>query len=214
MQSEVLFRHLGAKLTNRGIKIQNEADYLAAAVVLPLVHQVDGLAVLFEVRSGKLAWQPGDICFPGGRIEAVDGNPAAAAIRETGEELGIGPSRLKLLGELDCLVSPIGVVLYPFVGCIAEAERVIPNRDEVAEIFTVPLDYLLQHEPQVARMEVATRPLAGFPLEYLPEGYPQDWRQRSTYSVLFYRYRQYTIWGLTARVLYEFLNLCRDVPID
>jgi 8-oxo-dGTP pyrophosphatase MutT (NUDIX family) len=205
---------LHGKLAGRAPKLQNEADYFSSAVVLPLVKQQGELSLLFEVRSAQLAWQPGEICFPGGRIEAGDANPRTAAMRETSEELGLTPNDLVMLGDLDYMVSPIGVIIYPFVGYIADFERIKPSSDEVAEVFTVPLKYLLTTEPLVASMEVATQPLDGFPFERMPATYPRGWRRRATYPVLFYNYGDYTIWGLTARLLYNFVELCREMKVE
>jgi len=212
MKQDKFCDQLQFKLSSHLPIIQNEADYLVSAVMVPLIKQPDGLSVLFEVRSAQLNWQPGEICFPGGRIEYDDPSPAAAALREVGEELGLATSDLELLGPLDYVVSPIGVIMYPFVGYIAAAAEIKPNRSEVAEVFTVPLTYLLNYQPLTADMEVATRPLPGFPFQELPH-YSPLWRRRATYPVLFYHYGDYVIWGITARVLYNFLETCRDVVL-
>lgn len=211
MPTESICRALKNKLASRVVGIQNETDYFTAAVVLPLVPQDDDLALLFEVRSSQLAWQPGEICFPGGRIEPSDVGPRQAAARETCEELGIDRGSLEILGPLDYLVSPIGVIVYPFAGFIAQPERIRPNPGEVAELFTVPLNYFLTTEPLTATMEVATRPVAGFPFDLMPVSYQQDWRRRATYPVLFYKYGKHVIWGLSARLLFNFVEVCRQV---
>lgn len=211
MQAEQFCRTLRDKLTGRFVKIQNETDFFAAAVVLPLLTQNDELAVLFEVRAAQLAWQPGEICFPGGRIEDSDAEPERAAMRESYEELRLTPGGLQLLGPLDYLVSPIGVIIYPFAGFIADPATIRPSPDEVAAVFTVPLPFFLENEPLVAQMEVATRPLAGFPTELVAAGYPPDWRRRATYPVLFYRYGEHVIWGLTARIMYSFVELVKEI---
>lgn len=211
LPSDYFRQALKTKLTSRFVGIQNETDYFTSAVVLPLVPTGDDLALLFEVRSAQLAWQPGEICFPGGRIEPNDASPQQAAVRESCEELGLAGGALEILGPLDCLVSPIGVIIYPFVGFIAEPERIKPNPGEVAELFTVPLKFFLTNEPHSATMEVATRPLADFPLELMPATYPRGWRRRATYPVLFYKYGKHVIWGLSARMLYSFVQICREI---
>ncbi|MGL5513719.1 MAG: NUDIX hydrolase [Sporomusa sp.] len=190
--------------------VANADDYLQAAVTIPLVENAGQSAVLFEVRSGKLNWQPGEICFPGGRIESNDGSPLQAAVRETTEELGIQAQDIEVLGSLDIMVSPIGVMLYPFVIQITADLPFDPNTNEVAEVFTVPLNFLLNATPQTAYMETLTKPLAGFPFDLVSKGYPRGYRRRAKYPVLFYQYRQYVIWGLTARVLYDFLEIYRN----
>lgn len=211
MHSEHFCRTLREKLTGRSTKIENETDFFAAAVVVPLLHKDGELAVLFEVRSAQLAWQPGEICFPGGRIETGDADPKQAAIRETYEELNLLPGGLKLLGPLDYLVSPIGVIIYPFAGFITDDAAINPNNGEVASVFTVPLRFFLENEPLSSRMEVATRPQPGFPEDLIAAGYPRDWNRRSAYPVLFYRYGEYVIWGLTARIMYSFVEICRTI---
>ena len=184
-------------------------EYFSAAVLVPLVWENGQLSVLFEVRSHELAWQPGEICFPGGHIEDSDDGYLAAAVRETREELGLGKEQIQVLGELHEVISPIGVRLYPFVGYITDPHLINPNRHEVSEVFTVPLDFLLGIEPIVGHMERCTRPLADFPFELLP-GYSDQWKKRKNYHVFFYKYHQHVIWGLTAQVLHNFLEICKE----
>ena len=202
---------LGSVLKNRSCDIENESDYFTSAVLVPLVRQNGRLGVLFEVRSAGLNWQPGDICFPGGRIELDDAGPMEAAVRETTEELGLPDTAIEILGPLSYMVSPIGVMLYPFAAYIKDYDLIRPNHGEVAEVFVAPLDYLLSSEPLTAHMELATRPLPDFPLELLENSYAKDWKRRTTYPVLFYQYDGHVIWGLTARVLFGFLNICRSL---
>lgn len=202
---------LGVLLNSRTCDIENESDYFCSAVVVPLVRHNGRLGVLFEVRSAGLNWQPGDICFPGGRIELDDESPLEAALRETKEELGLNENSIRVLGPLSYMVSPIGVMLYPFAVYIEDFEEIQPNTDEVAKVFVVPLEYLLNTEPLTAHMELATRPLPDFPLNLLENSYAKDWKRRTTYPVLFYQYDGHVIWGLTARVLFGFLNICRSL---
>src|SRR5664280_78812 len=180
---------LGAALRPRECAIENESDYRSTAILVPLVREQGQLGVLFEVRSAGMSWQPGDICFPGGRIELDDDGPLAAAMRETQEELGLpAAASIDILGPLNYVVSPIGVMVYPFVGYIKDFDRICPNRDEVSEVFVAPLDYLLAEEPLIAHMELATRPLPDFPLDLLTTSYTREWKRRTTYPVLFYQY--------------------------
>lgn len=202
---------LGKILRARNCEIENESDYLSSAVLVPLVRKEGRLGVLFEVRSTALTWQPGDICFPGGRIELDDAGPEAAAVRETREELSLPDSEVDVIGALNTMVSPIGVVIYPFAAYIKDFDLIRPNHGEVSEVFVAPLDYLLAVEPLTAHMEVATRPLPDFPLNLLEASYARDWKRRTTYPVMFYQYGGHVIWGLTARVLYGFLNVCRSL---
>ncbi|BBB90274.1 MAG TPA: NUDIX domain-containing protein [Methylomusa anaerophila] len=206
-----LRKSLPAVLAIRQPGLGNEGDYIQAAITVPLIEKEGELAVLFEVRSQAVARQPGDICFPGGKIEANDVGPLAAAVRETSEELGVPAENIRILGALDYLISPIGVALYPFVAELSLPQNFTLSTGEVAEVFMVPLTYLLNAKPLVTEMEMATKPINGFPFDLLAENYPRGYRRRATYPVLFYKYDKYVIWGLTARVLEGFLKICRTI---
>ncbi len=186
--------------------------FFPAAVLIPLVEEKGQLSLLFEVRASQLSWQPGEICFPGGRVEALDNSSQAPAVRETTEELGISAQQIKVLGELSAVVSPLGVILKPHVGIIKDSHYNL-SVHEVAEVFTVPLDFLLAAEPLTAHMEMGNRPLDDFPFALVPH-YKAEWQRRRTYEVLFYQYQEHVIWGLTAQVLAEFLTLYRKAAIS
>lgn len=201
-------RQLSAYLNGREPQVTTDIDVITAAVAVPLL-EIDGEDhVLFTVRSQTLRRQPGEISFPGGHCESTDKTGADAAIRECSEELGIDTSQIELVGPLDCLVSAIGVKLHAVVVRLHNDEFTL-NPDEVGEIFTVPLSYLLTMEPTVGHLDIGTKPLRDFPFHLL-EGYQIDWKIRQNYSVYFYPYKQYTIWGLTGRVLKNFLDLYRQ----
>ena len=199
-------QRLSAALAKGSRSRDSYTEYFNAAVLVPLVWENNQFSILFEVRSADLAWQPGEICFPGGRIDAADKSPADAAVRETHEELGVKIEEIQVLGSLHEVVSPIGVRLYPFIAYLSCTEEIRPNLGEVAEVFSVPLDFLLQHEPIIGHMERCTRPLKDFPFDLLP-GYSEQWKSRKNYKVLFYKYKEYVIWGLTAQVLHNFLEV-------
>lgn len=175
------------------------------AVLVPIV-QVDGEEhLLFEVRSPKLGWQPGDICFPGGSIEAEDATPWQTAQRETQEELGITPAHIQLWGPLDYVESPVGVLVYPYAAAV-DATTYTLNKREVDRVFTVPLAWLRKTRPEVATIDIATKPTADFPKELLgTQG--DDWVRRRPYQVYIYRYGRYIIWGITAQIIRNFLDL-------
>src|SRR5690625_4441904 len=104
------------KLQGREPGILNRKKYRKSAVLLPIV-EVDGEThLLFEVRSKKMRTQPGDICFPGGRVEQQDETVMETAIRETSEELGVMPESISNIIPLDYIVSDMGGIIYPYVG--------------------------------------------------------------------------------------------------
>ena len=205
----ILCKNLIRALKDNLNKTGNYSDYLNAAILVPLIIENGQLSLLFEVRSTDLAWQPGEICFPGGRIEVTDPTPLAAALRETDEELGLPQETIQILGSLHEVLSPIGVRLYPFIGYLSDISSIEPMRDEVADVFTVPLEFLLTAEPIVGEMERGTRPLGDFPFDLLPS-YSKQWKSRKKYQILFYKYKDHVIWGLTAQVLYAFLEVCKE----
>jgi 8-oxo-dGTP pyrophosphatase MutT (NUDIX family) len=179
------------------------------AVLVPVVH-VDGQEQLvFEVRSSKLTWQPGDICFPGGGIEEGDNSPLEAALRETREELGVAAAQIHVLGPLDYVESPVGVTVWPFAACM-DTHTFTISRGEIAETFTVPLPWFAATIPEVYKIDIATKPAPGFPSD-MALSRQQGWKQRRTYDVLFYRYGQRIIWGITAQIIANFLSIRRQM---
>ena len=186
-----------------------------ASVLLLLLPGKNGPELLFEVRSGKLGWQPGDICFPGGRRESSDRNYAAAAVREASEELGVPYKDIQLCGTLDFFAAHNGFMVYPFVG-IWNPEKIPKatdtdyrqwdyNRDEVAELFSVPLSWFLQHEPRIGTAHIQVTRKDDLPFELVPHLDPhKDFHQE--YPIYFYQYGDKVIWGMTAAILHSFLE--------
>ncbi|MER1986185.1 MAG: CoA pyrophosphatase [Solibacillus sp.] len=182
-----------------------EDEAFRSAVLIPLV-QVDGAwHVLFEVRAFNMRKQPGDISFPGGKIDQADASPCHAALRETFEELGVEQETVQLLGELSPYVVSPNFVVYPFVGVIDMEQLKNINKDEVDEVFTVPLEWLLECTPYVHMISVDPQPSEDFPFEKIMNGEKYQWRGRQM-EEWFYEYGDYTIWGLTARILKYFLS--------
>jgi len=193
--------------SRRRRQILDEHLYFRSAVLLPLVEYGGEPGVLFEVRARHLKRQPGEICFPGGRVDATDADDAAAAVRETCEELGLAQSQVQLIGPLDVLVGAFPLMITPFVGRIP-FEAVAPNPDEVAEVFVVPLRRLYAMTPERYDVPVKAEPADDFPFHLIPGGRQYNWR---TYVLpeYFYFYEGKVIWGLTARILHHFLELSR-----
>lgn len=114
-----------------------------AAVLVPLVNRDEGLTVLFTQRSPELPDHPGQISFPGGRMEAEDADAGAAALREAHEEVGLPGSRVSLLGELANYDTVTGYRVTPVVGWVEPPFPIAPDPVEVADVFEVPLSFLL-----------------------------------------------------------------------
>jgi 8-oxo-dGTP pyrophosphatase MutT (NUDIX family) len=120
-----------------------EGALVAAAVLVPLVNRPDGLHVLLTERSADLPDHPGQISFPGGRVEPDDVDDAAAALREAHEEIGLPPDRVQVLGELALYETVSGYRVKPVVGWIEPPVELTPDPVEVAAVFEVPLAFLL-----------------------------------------------------------------------
>ena len=177
-----------------------------AAVLIPIVKVDNQLHLLFQIRSHKLKWQPGDICFPGGKVEIEDINPEQTAKRETCEELGLSINEITILGQLPKFIATLGMIIYPFVGKIDSIDDLKLNFDEVESIFTVPLEWFKNNQPLHATMQVGHKPDNDFPYNLLPNR-SKDWQKRSEHLVYFYHYNNYIIWGLTAQIIKQFINI-------
>ena len=151
-----------------------------AAVLVPLVVRDEGVSVLFTRRAEHLHHHPGQICFPGGRIEAEDPSPAMAAIRETEEEIGLAADRLEILGALPEYFSRTGFRVTPVVALVHPPFELQLDAFEVAESFEVPFSFL---------MDVTNH--RTLDTEY-------QGRPRRVYSM---PYGERDIWGTTAAIL-------------
>lgn len=194
------------RLHHRQARILDQHLYSQSAVLLPLVEENGKLSVLFEVRAHHLKRQPGEICFPGGRVEKEDTDEKLTAVRETCEELGLQEEHIDVWGPLDVLVAFFPVMISPYVGKLSSVKEICPNPDEVAEVFTVPLDFLLKTEPLRYDIPLKMNPPDDFPFELIPNGIDYKWRQ-SYVPEYFYQYDGKVIWGLTARILRHFIQL-------
>jgi 8-oxo-dGTP pyrophosphatase MutT (NUDIX family) len=116
---------------------------IPAAVLVPLVNRPRGLQLLLTQRSQALPDHPGQICFPGGRLEPADASHAAAALRETSEEIGLAPSKVRVLGQLANYETVSGYRVRPIVGWIDPPFDLAPDPVEVADVFEVPLEFIL-----------------------------------------------------------------------
>lgn len=114
-----------------------------AAVLVPLVTHADGVSVLLTQRTDHLHDHAGQVSFPGGRLDAGDDDALAAALRETEEEIGIAPDKVDIIGRLDDYVTGTGYLVTPVVGLLTPPIETKADPFEVAEIFEVPLEFLI-----------------------------------------------------------------------
>ncbi len=114
-----------------------------AAVLVPLITHAGGMTVLLTQRTDHLHDHAGQVSFPGGRVDEGDGDALAAALRETEEEIGIAPDRVEIVGRLDDYVTGTGYLVTPFVGLLSPPIETEADPFEVADIFEVPLEFIL-----------------------------------------------------------------------
>ena len=181
-----------------------------AAVLIPLVHTAEGLAIVLEVRAATLAIQPGEVCLPGGGIERGE-TPQEAAVRETCEELLVSPTQIEVIGELGCLEGPGGRGLHAFVGTLEDYQGSF-SKNEVERTFALPLQWLLNHEPELYRVSLDPHYPDDYPWELVPGGRRYPWRSRVN-EVPFYRGTDPLVWGATARVLARFASLLQEAAL-
>ncbi|MCF8241527.1 MAG: NUDIX domain-containing protein [Melioribacteraceae bacterium] len=198
-------------------EIINKEEYFNSAVMLPLV-LVDGeYHLLFEKRS-EMIRQGGEICFPGGEHDINDESLMSTAIREFTEELGIPVDKLRVAGYLGTLIGPMGVTVDAYIGEIIDYENIELKlyENEVEKVFTMPLKYFITHQPEIYNVNMQVIPFHKdengdtvdlLPVKELglPERYSKPWRVRR-HKVLVYRTDHEVIWGITAQLVYSFIQ--------
>ena len=158
-----------------------------AAVLLPIIAR-ETPTVLFTRRTAKLTRHAGQVSFPGGRVDDTDLSPLEAALRETHEETGITADFVSVAGFLEGYETGTGFGIQPVVGVLHEGFALMPEPEEVAEIFEVPLAFLL--DPKNCRRD------------------SMDWQgQKREYYA--FSYDSHYIWGATAAILVNFAQKLR-----
>lgn len=158
-----------------------------AAVLLPLYQHNGDYGVLFTQRSHTVYYHRGQISFPGGGHEPQDASLQHTALRESAEEIGLQPEDVRVLGQLDDLLTTnSNYLVRPFVGTIPYPYPFALDQRETASIIEVPLTFLRQNNPPVEEV--------------------RDYEGRPVQSV-FFDYQGHVIWGATAKILKQFLDL-------
>lgn len=175
------------------------------SVMIPLINRKGEIHLLFEKRALTLRNQPGEISFPGGRIEKNE-SPWDAAIRETCEELLIEEKDLEIYSEGDFLVNPYAAIIYSFIGEIKkDFYEITPSKAEVESIFTVPLKFFMETEPKAYSINLKVNRSDDFPYHLIPNGKNYKFK-RGREEVLFYQYKGEIIWGFTAKMARRFIE--------
>ncbi len=169
--------------------LRPQGPLVPAAVLVPVVLHDRDFGVLLTRRTAHLSAHAGQISFPGGRLEADDAHAAAAALRETEEEIGLPPDQVEVIGRLDTYVTRTGFEVTPIVGLIMPPTTLRPDPFEVAEVFEVPLSFLVDprnRERRAREFEGKLREFWAIP------------------------YGEYLIWGATAGMLVNLSEVLLD----
>ena len=192
-----------AKLQNKSPTPVDVKDRFS--VMIPLIKRKGEIHLLFEKRALTLRNQPGEISFPGGRIEKNE-SPRDAAIRETCEELLIGDGDVEIYSEGDFLVNPYAAIIYTFIGEIKkDFFEISPSKSEVERIFTVPLKFFMENNPKSYSLNLKVNRSEDFPYHLIPNGESYKFK-RGREEVLFYDYKGEIIWGFTAKMVRRFVE--------
>ena len=186
MDLEAVRKKVEAALADRRRRVVDSESLIPAAVLLLLTNR-RGPHVVFAKRTEDVAHHKGQFSFPGGIVETWDGSRLETALREAREEIGLPPSAVDILGTLDDTETrATQFVITPFVGMISQPVSYTPDGKEIERVLEVPLEALL--DPANVRVEM--------------------WeRDGEVHPVYFYEYNGETIWGATARILKQFLDL-------
>ena len=156
-----------------------------AAVLAPIQERPDGDYLILTLRAKNLSSHSGQVAFPGGSVDPDDDGPVAAALRETQEEIGVDPGHVRILGQLDQVFAGYNFLVTPFVGLIPYPYEFRPDPRETAVVFSVPVAALLKQDALTL-----------------------DYRlSRRSEPIYHYQYDEWDIWGATARMVKQLLEL-------
>jgi len=197
---------------------------MPTSVVMVLLVEIDGeFHFVLEERNANIR-QGGEVCFPGGMFdENTDIYPEVTALRETTEELGILSDQIEIIGRLDTLVAAMGAVIEIFTGIMHDDISSIKiNRDEVEKVFTIPVSYFMNREPEVHQVLIRLfsseiNKETGEEIVYLPvrelglpERYIDPWGNFKQ-NVYVYKTAEGVVWGLTAKIIMDFIRILKEI---
>lgn len=172
--------------------LESDRRFPEAAVLLPITRS-DQPELILTLRASGLSTHGGEVAFPGGRRDPEDPDLMFTALREAEEEIGLPPGLVEVIGPLSPLISKHGIKVTPYVGLIPDFVEYRPNDAEIAAVFSVPLEFFRQDARE--------------------HTHRIDYQGRSWY-VPSYRYDGFKIWGLTAIMIVELMNVLYDSNIS
>jgi len=176
----------------RPVVLGTDRSFPEAAVLVPITRS-DNPELILTLRASGLSTHGGEVAFPGGRRDPEDADLVVTALREAEEEIGLPPGLVEVIGPLSSLISRHGIQVTPYVGVVPDFVEYQPNDGEIAAVFSVPLEFF-RSDPREVTHRI-------------------DYRGRDWY-VPSYRYGEYKIWGLTAIMVVELVNLLYDAGIS
>jgi len=180
-------------LSSRERKSIEDPSFSHAAVLVPLFNKEGNCHLLFTKRTDRVKYHKGEISFPGGVFDKEDSELERTALRETFEEIGLKEKDIQIIGVLDDIVTVTEFIVTPFVGFFSYPYPFRTSPIEIAELIEVPLSALLDEkcfaEKEITRID----------------------RREIVYA---YQYGNHIIWGATARILKQFLDLISPLHIS
>ena len=198
--------------------IRGRHGFFHSAVLIPLVLVEERYHLLFQKRSSTIR-QPGEICFPGGKFDSkLDARYRDTAVRECVEELGIDAVCIQVIGRLNTMIASMGAIIEPFLAVleIADLSRLQPDPAEVETVFTIPVSFFLEKEPDTYHVRIEVQPFYKdaegkervlFPAKDLdlPGRYHRPWEGGFS-RILVYRHSGDCIWGITAEIVFDLMQ--------
>jgi len=188
---EEISRILSARKPRRMGDHNGATGYRHAGVLLPLLEEEGIVKVLFTERTQRVEHHKGQISFPGGGVEKEDASIKETVLRETSEEIGLSVKDIEILGRIDdALTLASNYIIHPLVGWIMSMDGLTINRAEVKRVITAPLSLFYPLRSEKTRYAVTY------------EGV--------TYETPAFEYGEHVIWGATARVMENFMEIMAD----
>lgn len=181
------------KIFFHNVESESGEIHRQAAVCLLLTGDSENPNLVLTERAQQLSSHPGEVALPGGKRDADDENTLATALRECEEEIGIGPRHIDIYGALDPKISKHGLSVVPYYGLIKNQVEYQPNPGELNTVFEVPIRYFMEDKRESTHEAVRYGQTIRYPV---------------------YRYNGYKIWGLTALIIVDFINLVFDAKIE
>lgn len=176
------------RLATRSTTMRMEWDARPAAVLVPLYQHNQAWHLLLTQRTNDVPSHKGQVAFPGGRMDTGDASLVETALRETEEEIGLPRSQVRVIGQLDELLTVTQYRVTPVVGIIPWPWAFVPSPGEIAAIFGVPLSWLAQ-----------------------PTNLTEEWREPflpgQPIKIYHFYYGEFDIWGATARIICNLLEV-------